>query len=84
MASNPACFALDRQADQCGLPGMAPGVVEKVRHDATDHLRVGDHGGILAMDGFGESAPAKDLAAHFGFTVATVTARVEQLIRDAS
>jgi transketolase len=41
---------------------------------------VGDGGDILAMDGFGASAPADQLMEHFGFTVDRVVARVRQLI----
>jgi len=41
---------------------------------------VGDHGETLTQDGFGESAPAKDLAEHFGFTVETVVQRVHALL----
>lgn len=41
---------------------------------------VGDSGEILAMDGFGASAPAAHLMQHFGFTVEQVVARVHQLI----
>ncbi len=41
---------------------------------------VGDDGEILAMDGFGASAPAEQLMRHFGFTVDQVVARVLQLI----
>ncbi|APG28219.1 transketolase [Syntrophotalea acetylenivorans] len=41
---------------------------------------VGDRGDILAMDGFGASAPADQLMEYFGFTVDQVIARVRQLI----
>lgn len=41
---------------------------------------VGDGGEILAMDGFGASAPADQLMEHFGFTVDQVVARVRKLI----
>jgi transketolase len=42
---------------------------------------VGDDGGILAMDGFGASAPAEQLMRHFGFTIDQVVAKVRQLIK---
>ncbi len=42
---------------------------------------VGDDGEILAMDGFGASAPAEQLMRHFGFTIDQVVAKVRQLIK---
>jgi len=42
---------------------------------------VGDDGEILAMDGFGASAPAEQLMRHFGFTIGQVVAKVCQLIK---
>lgn len=44
---------------------------------------VGDDGEILAMDGFGASAPAEQLMRHFGFTIDQVVAKVRQLIKSA-
>lgn len=44
------------------------------------HRYVGLDGDVLGIDGFGASAPAKDLAEHFGFTVAEVVRRVEGLV----
>ena len=41
---------------------------------------VGPHGDILAMNGFGASAPYKELAEKFGFTVANVVARAKRLV----
>ena len=40
----------------------------------------GSTGDILAIDGFGASAPYEDLAASYGFTVDNVVARARQLI----
>ncbi len=42
------------------------------------HRWVGDDGEILGLDGFGASAPAKDLAKHFGFTAEGVAERIEK------
>ncbi|MBN2319735.1 MAG: transketolase, partial [Acidobacteria bacterium] len=39
----------------------------------------GDSGDIVCMDGFGESAPAKDLLKKFGFTVENVVARAKKI-----
>lgn len=41
---------------------------------------VGLRGSILAMEGFGASAPAEDLARHFGFTPEAVAARARDLL----
>ena len=45
---------------------------------------VGLHGTILAMDGFGASAPAEDLARHFGFTPEVIAARARDLLSKAA
>ncbi len=44
------------------------------------HRWVGDGGDILGIEGFGASAPYKDLAVRYGFTVENVAARVKKLI----
>ena len=44
------------------------------------HKYVGDHGQILAQETFGASAPQKDLAKHFGYTVDNVVARVRGMM----
>jgi transketolase len=44
------------------------------------HRYVGDAGDVLGIDGFGGSAPYKDLAAHFGFTVDNVVQRARRLL----
>ena len=41
---------------------------------------IGPNGDMIGMTTFGESAPYKDLAPHFGFTVENVVARAEKLI----
>lgn len=41
---------------------------------------VGDAGDILGIDGFGGSAPYRDLATDFGFTVANVVERTRRLV----
>jgi len=41
---------------------------------------VGTEGDVIGMTTFGASAPYKDLAPHFGFTVENVVARAEKLI----
>ncbi len=39
------------------------------------------NGAVIGIDTFGESAPAKVLWSHFGFTVENVVAKVEQLVK---
>jgi transketolase len=41
---------------------------------------VGEEGDILAQNTFGASAPAPDLARHFGYTAAEAAARVRRLL----
>ena len=40
---------------------------------------VGGRGDVVSMHGFGQSAPAKDLFAHFGFTVDNVVATARRI-----
>ncbi len=44
------------------------------------HKYVGDHGGVLSQDGFGASAPLKDMQQEFGFTAEEVVRRVKALL----
>ncbi len=44
------------------------------------HKYVGDHGDILAVDKFGESAPAEDVFRDYGFTVENVIKKAKGLI----
>ena len=48
----------------------------------TDYWRkyVGLDGAVVGIDTFGESGPAGDVFAHFGFTVDNVVATVEQIL----
>jgi transketolase len=41
---------------------------------------VGDRGAVIAMAGYGASAPAAALFEHFGFTAAAVAERVRSLL----
>lgn len=44
------------------------------------HKYVTDEGAIIAMNGFGESAPAEELNKVFGFTVENVVAKAKELL----
>ena len=41
---------------------------------------VGLNGQVIGMNGFGESAPAEDLYAHFGITVDSLTDKMRNMI----
>jgi transketolase len=45
------------------------------------HRWTGDHGDVLAMEGFGASGPAKRLYEHFGFTGDNVAARARAVLQ---
>jgi transketolase len=45
---------------------------------------VGDGGDVVALERFGESAPAPWLFEHFGFTPQVVAARAKRLIEQAT
>lgn len=44
------------------------------------HRWIGDRGEIVGLDGFGASAPAEALAAHFGFTVEALVERSRRML----
>ncbi len=47
------------------------------------HRWVGDLGDVVAMEGFGASAPAGALYKHFGFTGENVAARAREVLKRA-
>ena len=85
VVSMPCTSAFERQPrdyrDQV-LPPHLP--CASVEAGVTSFWRqyVGRDGLALGIDRFGESAPASDLYAHFGLTVANVTAAVRRWIGD--
>ncbi len=66
-------------AERAAVIGDAPAkvAVEAAIRMGWDAI-IGSEGGFVGMDGFGASAPAKDLYAHFGITAE----RVAQIARD--
>jgi transketolase len=48
------------------------------------HRWVGDEGDVVAMEGFGASAPAKVLYEHFGFTGEKIAERARKVIEAGS
>src|SRR3954447_3152869 len=63
---------------------LPPAVRARVAVEAASpigwHRWVGDHGDVVAMEGFGASAPAKQLYEHFGFTGENVAARARAVL----
>jgi transketolase len=67
---------------------IPPGVRARVAVEAASpigwHRWVGDDGDVVAMEGFGASAPAKALYKHFGFTGEAVAERARAVLRRVS
>jgi transketolase len=75
-------FAAQDQAYRDSV--LPPSVRARVAVEAASplgwHRWVGEHGDIVAMEGFGASAPAKALYQHFGFTGAHVAERARAVL----
>jgi len=63
------------------LPPALPAVAVEAAHPDFWRKYVGRSGRVVGMTTFGESAPAKDLYAHFGITAARVADEVRTLVR---
>ena len=67
---------------------LPPAVRARVAVEAASpigwHRWVGDEGDVVAMEGFGASAPAKVLYEHFGFTGEKIAERARNVIKEAS
>ncbi len=81
---------LDRFADQDQAyrdSVLPPSVKARVAVEAASplgwHRWVGDHGDVVAMEGFGASAPAGALYKHFGFTGENVAERARAVLKRA-
>ncbi len=63
---------------------LPPAVRARVAVEAASplgwHRWVGDHGDVVAMEGFGASAPAKALYEHFGFSGAAIADRARAVL----
>ena len=63
---------------------LPPGVRARVAVEAASplgwHRWVGEHGDIVAMEGFGASAPAKALYEHFGFSGRAIADRARAVL----
>jgi len=83
VVSMPCTSVFDRQdaawQDQV-LPPALPAVAVEAAHPDFWRKYVGRSGRVVGMSSFGESAPAKDLYAHFGITAARVADEVRALV----
>ncbi|GAB6079650.1 transketolase [Hydrogenophilus hirschii] len=62
------------------LPEGLPKVAIEAAHPDLWYRWVGANGAVIGIDRFGESAPANELFAHFGFTVERVVATAQALL----
>jgi transketolase len=83
VVSMPCSNVFDRQPaayQDAVLPLALPTVAVEAAHPDFWRKYVGRTGAVVGIATFGESAPAKDLYAHFGITVAAVVAAVKGLL----
>ena len=86
VVSMPSTTMFDSQSREYRDSVLPPEVTARISVEAastlTWHKYVGTHGIIIGIDSFGESAPAKELFAYFGFTVGKVVEAVKKLTGD--
>jgi transketolase len=85
VVSMPSTSVFDRQDaawQDAVLPMALPAVAVEAAHPDFWRKYVGRRGAVVGVASFGESAPAKDLYAHFGLTAARVADAVRRLLRD--
>lgn len=80
----PSTDAFDGQSDDYKAQVLPDSVTARVAIEAGigDLWRkyVGLKGDVMSIDTFGESAPAADVFAHFGFTPENLAAKVKAII----
>jgi transketolase len=85
VVSMPSTTEFDRQSqdyrDSVLPPEIRARIVVEAAVSAGWYKYVGMDGTIIGMDTFGESAPAKELFAYFGFTVDKVVEAVNKLLK---
>jgi len=85
VVSMPSTTQFDRQTKEYRDSVLPPGVRERLVVEAAVsagwYKYVGLEGTVIGMDTFGESAPAKELFAYFGFTVGKVVEAVKNLLK---
>jgi transketolase len=84
VVSMPCTAVFDRQTQEYRDSVLPPGVTARIVVEAAVtagwYKYVGIDGIVIGIDSFGESAPAKELFAYFGFTVDKVVEAVNRLI----
>ena len=83
VVSVPCMEAFERQDAayrKAVIPRLLPRVAVEAGSTGLWWKYVGDHGDVVGLDRFGESAPAAALFQHFGITAAAVAARAKQLV----
>ena len=87
VVSMPSTTVFDRQEEAWRNAVLPPGVPRvAVEAGVSDYWRkyVGLEGAVVGLDSFGESAPAKDVFEHFGFTGANVARAVKDVLDRAA
>ena len=80
VVSMPSTSVFDRQDvawQDAVLPATLPAVAIEAAHPDFWRKYVGRQGAVIGIPSFGESAPAKDLYAHFGITAQAVVDAVK-------
>ncbi|MDH3759763.1 MAG: transketolase [Gammaproteobacteria bacterium] len=84
VVSMPSTTVFDRQPQEYRDEVLPPGISARLAVEAAVthgwHKYVGSDGIVIGIDTFGESAPAKELFAYFGFTVGKVVEAVNGLL----
>jgi transketolase len=84
VVSMPSTTMFDKQSQEYRDEVLPPGISARIAVEAAVthgwHKYVGSDGIIIGIDTFGESAPAKELFAYFGFTVGKVVEAVNGLL----
>jgi len=84
VVSMPCTNVFDRQPQayqEAVLPLALPAVAVEAAHPDFWRKYVGRTGRVIGIASFGESAPAKDLYAHFGITAEQVAQAVRELVQ---
>jgi transketolase len=87
VVSMPSSSVFDRQTEayrEAVLPLSLPTVAIEAAHPDFWRKYVGRTGVVVGIASFGESAPAKDLYAHFGITAQRVVDAVSTLVHRAA
>ncbi len=84
VVSMPSTSVFDRQSKDYRESVLPAGVTARVAVEAAVtqgwYKYVGLQGAVVGIDSFGESAPAKELFAYFGFTVEKVIEKINQVV----